>query len=232
MANYSNLTRAEQVLKRLREADGGWVDGPDLANEAIGGSEGLKRLRELRDGSYDNVAHDIRKRKHPDPARDIYQYRLVPRMSDVVLGNGDTLVASTTMVDDKIVSSEVDLVIRNVEPAETYQYKTPKAAVTGNMKLGKTEDGHYVAVYVGPVPDPELPVAEGQTDMGVDEAVQLKYTSMPTILELGRQLICPRCKGHRKFNKEKKVYADKSHDPHYPSKDCMRCDGFGVIPAP
>jgi hypothetical protein len=72
MANRSSMTRAEQVLARLRDADGEWVDGPELANERVGGSEGLKRLRELRD-----EGHPIETRKHPDPDRDIWQYRLV-----------------------------------------------------------------------------------------------------------------------------------------------------------
>lgn len=56
----------------LRRNANSWVDGPDLANERVGGSEGLKRLRELRaDG------HRIQQRRHPNPDRDIWQYRLV-----------------------------------------------------------------------------------------------------------------------------------------------------------
>ena len=34
MANYSDLTRREQVLARLQAAKGDWVDGPDLARLA------------------------------------------------------------------------------------------------------------------------------------------------------------------------------------------------------
>ena len=41
-------TRKAKVLARLRFADGDWVAGEDIANPAVGGSEGLKRLRELR----------------------------------------------------------------------------------------------------------------------------------------------------------------------------------------
>jgi hypothetical protein len=70
VANHSDLTRKEQVLHRL--AGGDWVDGPELANEQVGGSEGLRRLRELRtEGAV------IEERKHPDSGRDIFQYRLV-----------------------------------------------------------------------------------------------------------------------------------------------------------
>lgn len=71
--NISSLTRREQVLQRLKDAAGAWVDGPDLANEKVGGSEGLKRLRELR-----MEGHEIEMRKHPDMHRNIWQYRLHP----------------------------------------------------------------------------------------------------------------------------------------------------------
>ena len=66
------MTREEQVLYVLETYVGRWVDGPLLANEKVGGSEGLKRLRELK-----QKGHLIQKRKHPDPRRAIYQYRLV-----------------------------------------------------------------------------------------------------------------------------------------------------------
>lgn len=72
MANYSNLSRREQVLAYLKDHKNGWVDGPNLANEEVGGSEGLKRLRELRADGY-----RIEQRRHPSPGRDIWQYRLV-----------------------------------------------------------------------------------------------------------------------------------------------------------
>ena len=71
MTNLSALTRKEQVLARLRRNPGEWVDGTELANEEVGGSEGLRRLREL-------VAEgeNIEMRSHPNPARDVKQYRL------------------------------------------------------------------------------------------------------------------------------------------------------------
>jgi hypothetical protein len=72
MANYSSETRREQVLSKLKEHANEWVDGPELANAEVGGSEGLKRVRELR-----AEGHTIQTRKHPDKNRDIYQYRLV-----------------------------------------------------------------------------------------------------------------------------------------------------------
>lgn len=71
MTNLSLLTRKEQVLERLQLAQGGWVDGPLLATEMVGGSEGLRRLRELKEDGY-----QIERRKHPDPTKAIFQYRL------------------------------------------------------------------------------------------------------------------------------------------------------------
>jgi hypothetical protein len=65
------MTRKQQVLEMLRLHVGTWVNGTDLATEEVGGSEGLKRLRELRQEGY-----PIERRKHPDPAREIFQYQL------------------------------------------------------------------------------------------------------------------------------------------------------------
>ena len=69
MPNFSDLSRKEQVLHRLEANRGEWVDGVELANEVVGGSEGLKRLRELRDDGW-----LIQKRQKP--GSDQYQYRL------------------------------------------------------------------------------------------------------------------------------------------------------------
>jgi hypothetical protein len=49
----------------------GWVDGPMICHPAIGGSEGLRRLRELRADGY-----MIEMRRHPDRKRTTRQYRL------------------------------------------------------------------------------------------------------------------------------------------------------------
>jgi len=88
MANYSDLTRKEQVLARLASANGGWVDGSELATEEVGGSEGLKRLRELR-----SEGHEIKMRQHPDADRDIWQYRLVPQGGNQSVADGRGVAA-------------------------------------------------------------------------------------------------------------------------------------------
>lgn len=63
-------TRKAAVLNLLRSA-GGWVDGAAIASPDVGGSEGLRRLRELRE-------HDgwsIERRPHPTSST-AWQYRL------------------------------------------------------------------------------------------------------------------------------------------------------------
>lgn len=71
----SHARRAE-VLARLRR--GGWVNGTELATEECGGSEGLRRLRELRKGG-----HVIVKRKVP--GSNTWEYRLVEHLPGCLL---------------------------------------------------------------------------------------------------------------------------------------------------
>lgn len=63
-------TRKALVLELLREAGGNWVNGSVLCTEDVGGSEGLRRLRELHDDGW-----DIRKRPNPR-SQTAWQYRL------------------------------------------------------------------------------------------------------------------------------------------------------------
>jgi len=69
----SYVTRRQQVLSRLMADFGQWVDGTDLATRDIGGSEGLRRLRELAG----DMGCEIDRRPHPDAKVDHWQYRLV-----------------------------------------------------------------------------------------------------------------------------------------------------------
>lgn len=72
MVNLSTKTRKELVLDRLRAANGEWVSTAELSSKEVGGSEGIRRLRELRaDG------HNIERRPSPDKATSQWQYRLV-----------------------------------------------------------------------------------------------------------------------------------------------------------
>ena len=64
-------SRKEQVLERLRDLTNEWVDGSTLSTEQVGGTEGLRRVRELIEDGW-----PIEKRRHPSRVRGIWQYRL------------------------------------------------------------------------------------------------------------------------------------------------------------
>lgn len=81
--NTKSLSRRETVLKSLRAArrgkltvagkavktTGGWVDGAVLTNDEIGGTHGLRRLRELR-----ATGTNIEKRYNTETG--VFQYRI------------------------------------------------------------------------------------------------------------------------------------------------------------
>ena len=69
--NLSDKTRKQQVLDYLMDRKGQWVDGTQLATAEIGGSEGLRRLRELC------MEYTIEQRMNPDRSKSGWQYRLV-----------------------------------------------------------------------------------------------------------------------------------------------------------
>jgi hypothetical protein len=66
-------TRMEEVLTRLLAAEGEWVDAPELAHEGCGGSEGLRRVRQLRA----DLHWPVERRPHPE-RRTAWQYRIRP----------------------------------------------------------------------------------------------------------------------------------------------------------
>lgn len=66
----TRLTRRERVLAYLVAELGDWVPGYDLTQPGVGGSEGLRRVRELRDGGY-RIEH------RQMEGGDAYEYRLL-----------------------------------------------------------------------------------------------------------------------------------------------------------
>lgn len=63
--------RKKEVYQALLNAKGEYVGGPALSNVACGGSEGLRRLRQLRSEGY------IIEKKKIDPKHNYFSYRLV-----------------------------------------------------------------------------------------------------------------------------------------------------------
>lgn len=250
MANLSDNTRKDQVFNYLRVRMNSWVDGPALANEVVGGSEGLKRLRELRKDLADS-RFEIEMRGHPDKDRDIFQYRLVERpvpqpaysepapAPPMQAGNGPQAEPSPQRLN---------------APERRGAFEGDRGHVAYDA-----ESGQYLAVYDGPpagIEDTPTPIP-GQTDMGVETEDGLKYTAKPEKLDFGKSRPCPKCHGiHRAINeyepdpvtprKQRAVkvvsptgklvnkvigYETFTRNPSKPSEECPRCNGFGLIPA-
>lgn len=63
-------TRKQLVFEFLWVNRDRWVTGPEIANEEVGGSEGLRRLREIR-----AMGLTIAERKHA--TRAVWEYRMI-----------------------------------------------------------------------------------------------------------------------------------------------------------
>lgn len=71
------MTKREAVWKYLVEHLGEWVDAHTLTHPAIGGSEGLRRLREIRASLPPGYRIEKRRKRSGDKLTHTYQYRLV-----------------------------------------------------------------------------------------------------------------------------------------------------------
>jgi hypothetical protein len=69
----STETRRANVLVFLTARANHWVPGPEIADPAVGGSEGLRRVRELREPRYGGHVIEVRRMS----GSDAYEYRLV-----------------------------------------------------------------------------------------------------------------------------------------------------------
>jgi len=219
MANYSEHTRKEQVYNFLRVRLNSWVDGPELANEVVGGSEGLKRLRELRRELADS-RFEIEMRGHPDPGKDIFQYRMVERHPPQ---QAYTPVAPAT-------------------PAAASRPFPPEASPPPAAKPERfrNERGHLVwdeetSTYVAVVEGEPKPIE--QPSMGVPTDDGLKYSEPPRRIDFGTSRPCPKCHGIHRSKKDstghviKGQYEKYTVNPNKPSEVCPRCNGFGLVPA-
>lgn len=132
MPNLSDLSRKAQVRAFLIDHLGEWVDGVELANEQVGGSEGLKRLRELRDEGY-----LIQKRQKP--GSDQYQYRLVEQAG---------MIQSTYQQEEAPNggdSRSPDFVVRDPHPREP---SAPRSKASwGDWKIANATLQIYTAKF-------------------------------------------------------------------------------------
>jgi hypothetical protein len=64
------MNRREKVLAYLLQKHGQWVSGYELTHPLVGGSEGLRRLREIRASGVTHI--EMRKRVYGDA----YEYRI------------------------------------------------------------------------------------------------------------------------------------------------------------
>jgi hypothetical protein len=84
---HPRATRRYEVLERLRANRDRWIETPELSSGGVGGSEGTRRLRELR-----GMGYVIEARANPDPRKTAWQYRLTFEPTDVVIESGWTCV--------------------------------------------------------------------------------------------------------------------------------------------
>ena len=225
MANYSSETRKEQVFNYLRTRINGWVDGTALANEQVGGSEGLKRLRELRKDLKES-RYDIEMRGHPDPNLDIFQYRLVERSPEGSQYNAEAPAEPMQVANDPPERTPTPVVKRPgpSEPRQAFKNARGHLVYDDDTK-------QYLAVIEG---EPE-PIV--QPNMGVATDDGLKYKEMPTRLDFGNSRPCPKCHGlHRKKKgSDGRVlnppqYEMETRNPNKTTEICPRCNGFGLVP--
>lgn len=245
MANLSDLTRREQVLRYLEDRLDQWVDGTELATEKVGGSEGLKRLRELRQDG-----HIIKMRAHPDRTRSIFQYRLLPKQE--VHSRVVALEPPASPASPPPISPIQPKTVKPVEPMvlhynqEHDEYEIIKLVCVDCEGLYEDEEAHqadpqHIAWTVLNAPDDE------QQDLGVKPPTEVHiFKRMPAKIEMGSVALCPRCKGLRRgqirrFDKKLMDYRvtpaeEFTRDPYKPTIGtkanlCPRCNGLGIVPA-
>jgi hypothetical protein len=200
--NLSDNTRRGQVYLYLLTHVDQWIDGPELANEEVGGSEGLKRLRELRAEGERLRTYRVESRLHPDKTRDIWQYRLVriaPSAKHPPEGSA------------------------NRPPGRGQASSFPTQVRPLSQALTRDADGNIT--YTPP------PVI-GQLETPVEAPPQppeRRFDSLPKRLMFGEAVLCPRCKGKTKAVKES--FPPLHRDPEAGALvPCARCSGWGLVP--
>jgi len=250
-------TRKDLVLRFLQTHGGEWINGTDIANEKVGGSEGLKRVRELR-----AEGHRIITRPHPDRQFDQFQYKLIKpeSIAPVIQERLDQIAAQNGGV--------VPVQWHHDEPLPIPPAQSPGMAgrpfpLRMNKETGLVELTREVCVECGGMYDDDLEHrttdanhllwmkqeekrTQGQTTIGLPEQPPpYKFTRMPDRLDMDTMAVCPRCRGFRRrgrkyFSRKKGDFVetpseDFTRDPFKPTlkgepNPCSRCGGFGIVP--
>lgn len=236
------LTRKELVLQLLKRHLNEWVNGTDIATAEVGGSEGLKRLRELRQDGY-----DIRMRKHPNPDRDIFQYKLVPRAmvsaapvnpiakrewSANVLPPGVTVEA--THSDESAVFSPGDA------GREFPLKRNEDGSIDISWEVCEDCGGRYAVRADHERGDEHKRwkrrsgTLDGAANVDEVEEEEYTFTAQPRGLQFGEAVVCPRCRGVRRKGKVLKSGWRPADEMCMDPKDhkvvCRRCNGYGIVP--
>jgi hypothetical protein len=211
----SDVPRKEQVYLHLLLRKGQWVDGPELANEKVGGSEGLKRLRELRQEGEDGAGFRVEARKHPDTDRDIWQYRLVS--------------APAKRTTQTVPNGRVNEPPPHVQ-APPQPYISPSSAGLPRLSdfMRKVEGGGFEIIKPLPEPPPEEPEPEQSSIPEPEQPHEARYTRDPGHLVFGRDILCPRCHNKTRMLKEQELRRDPFGKKN--PRPCDRCNGWGLVP--
>jgi hypothetical protein len=255
----AGLTRRELVLQLLRQHEGQWVDGTRIASAEVGGSEGLKRLRELRQEGL-----DIRMRKHPDPRRDIYQYRLVPRVIPTkAKAEWSADIERSTLDHTAFGPGSIERRIGYDGSSTTVIHDPPPTTTPGMMgrdfPLRKNEDGSVEIVWEVcdecggryAVRSDHLTAEEHRRWVALSQTMEgqttipevasepvYAYTEEPKGVSFGEAVVCPRCRGVRRPKRKRMVKGayqwykadEMCMDPRDHSIVCRRCNGWGLVP--
>jgi len=238
MANLSDRTRKQQVLDYLWDHRNRWVDGPALATEAVGGSEGLRRLRELRLSG----DHDIRERRHPDAQRDIWQYMLVvadsthlvlpvlpPEPAELDLGidfddskppypDAATEAARREEEANRLLDLPVD------EPESPWPADHGQTSISAAVK--RKEDGTFEYV---PPQRALIQTEQLETPPDPPQPPGSAYESMPKKVSWGDTAVCPRCKGKTTRGRKSKPRDEGSEPEHIRQRKARRKEGPNLV---
>lgn len=100
--NLNGKTRKQLILDILERNLNAWIGGDELMQPSTGGGRFGARIEELRKDGW-----EIEARRHPDPKRAIWQYRLVDRKSSNLGWECSGCGSMTDTIPDHIVKNSL-----------------------------------------------------------------------------------------------------------------------------